>query len=721
MLPHAMAHAEDHMPKAKKRRNVEGNTKSLLQSQSVQEPTLRRVKDKEEFSSSENLSASGLQSRSHSSSLKSDVAPNQTSSHAPELEQPRVGEREGRDPKVADGTTEKGHSPLDLPSAARADLAASQPSDTQAFGSNSLVEFGSSPSAFAGEIIPTSQDSHEPITAVPLWANDWWDSCLGLFGPRQQALKMVKALLVRFVKANSSMTSILHGPTFFEHVSRPDKRKSLQPALVYASLAAALCDLRLDKLEPYTADVASADATAKGLVKKLRGSATEFIEAALASPSGTSVPLAHAAVIMALMETSSSAKNRLLSIAELVVRSLKLPHSKNVQVDEPELIPIGAPVLYQRPSRQATAEAEIRLEMSTRICKAHVAIATRQALIKPDEDNFDLFLPDFVDNIRAFGFWQPSQFGDDLPESYHSSTHFAKAASVLGKTFVRVARLPPFDLTSFDHSGVHQNSDIWRPLQDLERLEGVILWMRDWDPKLSTAIFPLQAQNLLVKMHVFTRMSLWRKSGIWTLDADRLDVNGEQGPSRPAYSQVKDDGPFLPSFQWWFLLLSDSLNAIEADNHRHTAAGSPLATSELELDSAIRHVRVAIQICRMLLRPPAGTRKLLRNLLAILHVHTQLRSTVPVDDISQSAIPPWDVQVEALRADLLTFGEPSPEGALPPAFAIPLGAGHATSQTAASLWSKMEEMDPSPPSSPDLRLKGDAFEIPFPADISGRP
>ncbi|CAO1620287.1 unnamed protein product [Parajaminaea phylloscopi] len=489
---------------------------------------------------------------------------------------------------------------------------------------------------------------------MPAWGVDWWDSTLALFGPRNQALKMALMLLDRFVKTNSSLTGLFHTPSFVSEVRRAEKRKSVQPALVLSALAAGLCDLNLARVEPYTANVAAADVGAQKLVRSLRQMAYQYIDSSLASPQGPTVGLAHAAIVMALTEGSFDAKCRLLGIAEFVMRVLKLPESPGVKAIGPESLSRGALMVYEAPTVQPSPEADVRLELVTRLCKAHVSIAVRSALIKPDEDDPGFELPDFVTDIRAFGYWEPSALSGVLPTSYHASTHFARAASLTSKTFARVVRLPP-TASRFLEEG-SPSEEILRPLRDLEEIEDVFLWLQKLDSAHSTAIFPLNSQNLLVKLHVYTRMLLWRKTAFWTLREDMLDCSRPVGGSDGLHGSEPADGAMLPSFRRWFVLLSELLGSLDADSGQHTANGTKLTTTIVELDSAVRHVRVALQMLGVVPRYPASARKLLCNIVTTLQVHLQLRlaagKSEDVPDPTALELTSLKLQVEQLRTQL---------------------------------------------------------------------
>lgn len=128
---------------------------------------------------------------------------------------------------------------------------------------------------------------------------------------------------------------------------------------------------------------------------------------------------------MVLSEPSLAAKRRLIWITEVDIQALKLSNSGSIQAREPKLLPNSASIVYEAPVAQPIREVEITLEVMTKVCKAHVSVAVRTALIEPDEERPELDVPDFVLKVRASGCWEPSKLQESPPESYHASTHLA--------------------------------------------------------------------------------------------------------------------------------------------------------------------------------------------------------------------------------------------------------------------------------------------------------
>lgn len=204
---------------------------------------------------------------------------------------------------------------------------------------------------------------------------------------------------------HASIMGIIHGPSFLDNMRRPQTRTKLHPALIYAALAASVCDLNFTRAEPYNADMAAADANARRIATQLRQIANEYLDASLISRNASQMPVAQATSFLLLTETDTIERRRLMSVLTSILRSLKLPKDAFQPPGHPEFAHPSHPSYFSLPTRQGSIDAEIHVEQLVRLCKAQLAHACRKALAAPDEDPPDVGIDDFVLNLRAFSEW----------------------------------------------------------------------------------------------------------------------------------------------------------------------------------------------------------------------------------------------------------------------------------------------------------------------------
>lgn len=440
------------------------------------------------------------------------------------------------------------------------------------------------------------------------WSSDWWERCLGMFGQRPQAIRIVENLLTRFLASHNTMMAILHGPTLMYSLRSRKMRDDLHPAVVYAVLSTSVCDLQSNRLEPYLADMSTADMAAQTLARKLRQTSLEYIEASLMDPYGLDVALGQAVSVLILTSSSSEERDRLLSLVEAVITKAQLGNSAAMQ-ELPEGLPRPEDPAYYSPVRVLhSSDAEIKREAVTRLCKTHASHAVRVVLAKPDED-FDQFrLPPYLANALPHDHWVLSDLSSPLPPSYWASRHFSRAAWLMSKIFYNV-NLLPIDLTPNLAFQNEQRSDVKSILRDLSKIEDTFRWLRRGGQYQAVDIFPKEGQVLLVKLHVSTRFSLWRRTGVWK-SADDSDT---------------DNQGLLPSFDWWFEAFSACINSLENDWRRSKQNGVPLQSSNAEVESSLRHVRLGVQMQMAMSYTHSGISKFLRKALDALQVQVDMR------------------------------------------------------------------------------------------------
>lgn len=199
--------------------------------------------------------------------------------------------------------------------------------------------------------------------------------------------------------------SFFHKETFMDAMRRPEKRRHLHPAVVFAALAAAVCDLKVPRREePFTADITAADTNAQRLAHTLRRISNEYIDVALLSGTGADNRLAQAASTLMLTETTQSGSQRLLAIVDGIVRGLEcqLPACAFKDPQKADLPDPSHPDYFQVPDGQVTRDSEVSLELLLRICKTQISHFARQILAKPDEDITSNQLPAFISTLRPF-------------------------------------------------------------------------------------------------------------------------------------------------------------------------------------------------------------------------------------------------------------------------------------------------------------------------------
>lgn len=201
--------------------------------------------------------------------------------------------------------------------------------------------------------------------------------------------------------------------------------------------------------------------------------------------------------------------------------------------------------------------------------------------------------------------WEPSSLPkQDLPESFFRSVQFTRMSSLLAKTFARTIRL---DSTNFIADDPVSYGEVLSLHKDLSILESGLRWLGGQKNEEAAAILPVQAQQMFVKIHVFVRVSLYRKTGIWLIVEDA-------------------DGGLPPSIVWWMSMFTQSISDLRLDADSCFANGFfELRSSTAEIEAALRQVKIAVQILEVLSYPHPDIEQLLRESLDTLQVQVSLR------------------------------------------------------------------------------------------------
>lgn len=325
-------------------------------------------------------------------------------------------------------------------------------------------------------------------------------------------------------------------------------------------------------------------------------------------PDGLDVPLGQAVSVLVLTCSSAMERNRLFSILEAVVNKTQLVQTASKGSTLETLPEPGDEEYFATPKILSSSAAEIKCEAVTRLCKTQAAHAARVVIAKPDEDFSQFPLSTYLLNTRAHDYWDPSNLQQPIPKTYWASRHFSRAASLMSKVFMKIANLPA-SVSSQSASQNGQRSDVKSILQGLATVEGAFRWLKDIGQEEASSIYPQEAQMFLVKLHVSSRFSLWRKTGLW--------IGSERGG--------KEDDGLLPSFDWWLIAFSSCINKLEGDARRSLSLAVPLEASDAEVESALRHVRLGVQMLTVLEYTHYGIGKLLSKALATLQMQVNLR------------------------------------------------------------------------------------------------
>lgn len=429
---------------------------------------------------------------------------------------------------------------------------------------------------------------------------------------------------------HNTMMALIHGPSLMHSIRSRPLRDSLHPAVVFAVLTTSVCDLQSSRQEPYLADLSTADTVTQRLSRQLRQTAMEYIESSLMDPNGLDVALGQAVSVLVLTSSSSAERCRLFSIVEAVVDKAQLAQTASRKDGLESLPRPGGEGYFSPPHMLESSAAEIKCEAVTRLCKTQAAHAARVVIAKPDED-FDQFpLPKFLLNTRAHDYWDPSQLQYPISRTYWASRHFSRAASLLSKVFIKVCNLPAA-LSGQSSADNQRRGDVASILDGLAMVEEAFRWLKSGKQEEASAIYPKEGQVYLVKLHVSTRLSLWRKTGVWK--------GSEPGG--------KEDEGLLPSFDWWLVAFSACINRLESDTSQSLHNGTPLGASDSEVESALRHVRLGVQMLTVLEYTHYGIRKLLSKALATLQVQVDLRPLGLCSDLQ-----PLSAFIERVRGEM---------------------------------------------------------------------
>lgn len=177
-------------------------------------------------------------------------------------------------------------------------------------------------------------------------------------------------------------------------------------------------------------------------------------------------------------------------------------------------------------------------------------------------------------------------------------------SSLLAKTLARLIRL---DAASFSVNDPASYGEVLALHKDLAILETGLRWLGGQQDQDAAAILPVQAQQIFVKIHVFIRVSLYRKTGIWHIVEDA-------------------DGALPPSLVWWMSMFTQTIRDLRSDADSCFASiFFELKSSTAEIEAALRQVKVAVQILEVLSYPHEDIEQLLLESLDTLQMQVTLR------------------------------------------------------------------------------------------------
>lgn len=255
--------------------------------------------------------------------------------------------------------------------------------------------------------------------------------------------------------------------------------------------------------------------------------------------------------------------------------------------------------------------------------------------------------------------------------SFFASAQFAGLASMTGKAFVRMTRVKATGVP-VDAAAHLNNSVVVQALSDLDDVEDCIDLLRNQGVGFSESIFPHQAVILMEKLHVMTRMALWRKTGLWRLPTSRASSS---------------KGTLLSSFDWWLSLYGEMIADLDADSREHLSSGKKLRTSDAQVESALRHTRLATQMYKLLDYPYFGLKKQVHSALTSIRVQVDLRPNA-----QSAAGVPLSLMFEQVQDEVHSLG--------PAADGLDAAAAHGCAShdgmvpaIPSNLWAQLEELD----------------------------
>lgn len=218
-----------------------------------------------------------------------------------------------------------------------------------------------------------------------------------------------------------------------------------------------------------------------------------------------------------------------------------------------------------------------------------------------------------LDQIQPMTAWEPTRLPQVLPDAFYRSMDFMRAGAELGRLQHSVWNLKILGTEA--SSSATGTSPTLESLEYLVRLEKLETHFKRFMPSISAQRDRLltAGAEMLGRCMVATRMSLWRKTGLFR-------IGGGAG-RRAAVANFND----LPtSVQFWFDLFTEATESVEGENGRLDAvfaSAAPASFSRVadygtkatmtqirrafdsklsspELTSIMHHVRLALQISR---------------------------------------------------------------------------------------------------------------------------
>lgn len=433
--------------------------------------------------------------------------------------------------------------------------------------------------------------------------------------------KIIENLLRRFVTSNAVFFGLVHAPTLVSTVQKESRRRDAHPALYFAILAVVACDGPQGRAEPFTGDLDAAAESDRALSRRLANAAVGYISASLSTDSGLTVGLGQAASILALIDyephkvRSNSSQLELIHLVESIVRKLDLVSL--VSTEEYDGQASGAvqsgsydDIYYSRPTRRETPEAEIRYESIVRLCWTSTSHRMRLLVTHPDTSVGPA--PEFLDKLRPMAFWEPSRLPAHLPEMFFRAQDVMRRSANLARLAFCISQLPsaipsadetpspgpvPSAGPSMPSTMVDSalRTEARKALDDLEDLEASYA-PRAPRTEADRASMLGMTLSTFAEVHVASRLWLWKKFGVWRTDTD---TDAEMGKS--SLTMAAEPACALPStLETWLLLFTDSMYSLEKDL-RTAVQGGPdsefnLSTTDAQIDSAICHLRVALQL-----------------------------------------------------------------------------------------------------------------------------
>lgn len=496
------------------------------------------------------------------------------------------------------------------------------------------------------------QNNDSPIPMDPTFGgqDEWWDHLLGMLSrSRATSIRIVQSLLTRFVQSNAVFFGLLHAPTLLSVVSARSGHSHADPALYLAVLAVSACDMHQHRIaDERTSDMRSANEASRQLATRLSDMAANYLQTSTAHGSTLTPSMGQAASILALTQPDGSTEQTsLIRLAENVVRSLKLHEQVSsreplLQDSEPD-----SPLYWSRPLTSDSPESEVKYESIVRLCWTGISHRFRKYIAKPDDDFGDTDLPEYIQEIRPMAFWQPSLLPEDLPPPFFHSQDLMRRSAHLSRLTVSLAQL--------DKLKEVEESDAPSP-KTLDKVRGIL---RSLD-NLETAFVrhrprsEAERQNVLgrtlqmfCRMHVWVRLTIWRKYRLWSSPADPPSAEVAQSvegqTQEAALPQQRHDALFQqlhPTVEFWLSIVQEMIITMQQDLDGHVVDPAALQTSASDVDALVRHVICACDLVEAsgksqpILATVEEALSVLKRVLAFAALHDETRGLQITDDVA---------------------------------------------------------------------------------------